>query len=106
MAQQFTHTARAPKIPESHPHQRWFKFTSDGDENITSLVRRHDEDVAVLSACIGSLEGSISFNASLTAAACEALARYLLDAAADLRAHSAAELIAANTEHNPDEVAA
>jgi hypothetical protein len=103
MAQQFTHTAKPPQIPDSHPHQRWFKRRGD-DTMGHHICRMADDDTVDLSTHIHIGGSSASTRAQLTADECEELARALLDAAADLRAHTAAELVKANTEHNPDEV--
>lgn len=109
MAQQFTHTATAPHSSETAPHQRYFAagFLSgrSGAGYHPLVIRMADEDVARLEISTwGHQDVRVEVMTKLDADQCEALARYLLDAAADLRAHSAAELIAANTEHNPDEV--
>lgn len=111
MAQQFTHTTAAPYESDSASHQRYFAagFLSgrSGAGNHPLVVRMADEDVARLEiSTYGHQDVRVYVMTKLDADQCEALARYLLDAAADLRAHSAAKLIAVNTEHNPDEVAA
>jgi hypothetical protein len=101
MAQQFTHTAKPATVPTSHPDQRYFKRTTEGD-GCTGVFRSARQNAAELEiAFYGErFKQAVSVTAELSADQCEALARALLDAAHDLRTNTAAKLLAA------DEVAA
>jgi hypothetical protein len=103
MAQQFTHTAKPPQIPDIYPEQRWFKRAGFGYPAI-HVVRTADEDKAELGTYFYVGDSHVRISTYLTADECEELGRAMLDAAADMRTHSAADLVKAKTEHNPDEV--
>jgi len=97
MAQKFTHTSAAPHIGGEAGNQRRFAAswieTRRGSSDNTNLFRFADEDKARLTIetrCTQDVQTSTTTR--LTADQCEALAYYLLDAAADLRSFSAETL--------------
>jgi hypothetical protein len=95
MAQQFTHLARPPQVSDSHPLQRYFKRSSNEDgDNATTVMRFAGRDTAEID--VGfygpNLGQAVDVRTDLTADQCEHLARALLDAAHDLRTHSAQAL--------------
>jgi hypothetical protein len=97
MAPQFVHTAKPANVPASHPDQRYFKRTSEGDD-CTGVFRSAKHNTAELEISFygDRLKRTVSVTAELSANQCEFLARALLDAAHDLRTNSAAKLLEAS----------
>lgn len=99
MEQPFTHTPTAPETPETAPHLRRFAYSflddKSGAGNNVSLMRFETEDKAALAIdTYGSQDVIVRVKTQLDADQCEALARYLLDAAHDLRTNPSHALIA------------
>lgn len=107
-----------PRVPQTHPNQRWF-HGADGERGISTYhgdysmseatVFRHGPvDAAEVEFRINVL-GATGSNASTRLyykpAQLRELAQRLLDAAADIEAHPSAELIANATLHRAGEPA-